>query len=136
MVPNLHMKTFFNFLIFLIFLIFRPARLPAWPASQPASQGGHMQIWYHIAESSSLASWRARFGYMVPNLHMNWPDSAIWYQICIWRGQIRLYGTKFAYEDVFHFFDFFDFQTRQTSSLASQPASQPARVAICKFGTI
>ena len=106
MVPNMYMKTFFNFCIFWIFWIFRPSRFPAWPASQPG--------W-----------WRARFGYMVPNLHMNWPDSAIWYQICIWRGQIRLYGTKFAYEAVFQFFDFFDFfdfQARQTSSLASQPA--------------
>ena len=40
-------------------------------------------------------------------------------------SKIRVYGTKFAYEDVFQFlysFDFFDFQTRQTSSLASQPA--------------
>ena len=85
LVPNLPMSDV-RFLFFLFFEFCgqpdtQPPSQPAWPQRSQFGQ--------------------ARFGYIVPNWFINWTDSGVWCQICLWIGQIRIYSTKFTNESHF-----------------------------------
>ena len=73
---------------------------------------------------------QARFGYIVPNLFMNWTYSGVWYQIYLWTDQIQVSSTKFTNErsSFFAFSYFLNFVASQTLSLpASKPGHSVAR---------
>ena len=121
LVPNLPMSDV-RFLFFLFFEFCgqpdtQPPSQPAWPQRSQFGQ--------------------ARFGYIVPNWFINWTDSGVWCQICLWIGQIRIYSTKFTNDSHFQFicFPLFGFCGRPDTQPPSQPGHSIAGLTRPDSGT-
>ena len=120
LVPNLPMSDV-RFLFFLFFEFCgqpdtQPPSQPAWPQRSQFGQ--------------------ARFGYIVPNWFINWTDSGVWCQICLWIGQIRIYSTKFTNDSHFQFicFPLFGFCGRPDTQPPKPAWPQRSRLDKARFG--